>query len=580
MIIERIQEAGKHLPLIRLKYSGDTMIRGGSLMVEKRIHIKGDAYNDIGYYALMPAMTKFIDEVRDKGTVQEGNFIIVADNEWFGIRAACILIKLIKMQKEEALQEKDFFYEEPEDLDTQSGDDELESDYYKLVTFDTSAVSDDAEGNSYLWHIANASKEKWIIFGGLSGNEGLEQKTEAVMSCGNKQKILVIDEKTYAEIPLRNLMAQEDYTVLRADAPPKDDYVDVVRYLIDSAGPQTISDEEILRICRRLGRMYGAVFGEEQILRHTLDAAGKLDAERRDTFEYEDFFDTPEDKTALDILSGMPGLMNAKKVMYEFLAMLSESMRNPRLKEVHNNMIFYGNPGSGKTVTARIASKIKGEIGGSSGSFVEADRASLIGKYVGHTAPKIKAKFEQAKGGVLFVDEAGFFIRADGDKYSSEAIKEFVRYMEIYPDVTVIFAMYKNEMEDFLSLDEGLRSRITRFIHFEDYSDEELAAIVTYILKERGYSLTKGCRTQLLDFLSFQDSKFGNGRGARKLSEAIILEHSIRNIELPVGKDNYISNLTLEEVRGGIKRFENECEKVNKPQRTFGFRGKMASATE
>ena len=152
--------------------------------------------------------------------------------------------------------------------------------------------------------------------------------------------------------------------------------------------------------------------------------------------------------------------------------------------------------------------------------------------------------------------------------------------MEIYPDVTVIFAMYKNEMEDFLSLDEGLRSRITRFIHFEDYSDEELAAIVTYILKERGYFLTKGCRTQLLDFLSFQDSKFGNGRGARKLSEAIILEHSIRNIELPVGKDNYISNLTLEEVRGGIKRFENECEKVNKTQRTFGFRGKMAGATE
>jgi SpoVK/Ycf46/Vps4 family AAA+-type ATPase len=381
----------------------------------------------------------------------------------------------------------------------------------------------------------------------------------------------------YFEVPVQHMLAYEKFSIFKADSPGIIDYVGILKELLSAADARLPSETDLLHVCKRLQRIYGEKFSEEHLLRHALIAAKKLELEGKPAFSYEDFFEKPEERTAFEELSGMPGLANIKKELNEFAAMVGETMRNPKLRSLHNNLIFYGDPGSGKTVTARLTARMMAEYGGTSGAFIEADRASLIGKYLGHTAPKIKEKFQQAKGGVLFVDEAGFFIKAEGDKFSSEAIKEFIRYMECYPDVTVIFAMYRNEVKDFLALDEGLRSRITKMIRFENYSTEELADIVTYILGERGYALSKGCRTQLLDYLCKCDKSFGNGRGARKLADAIVLEHSIRNMKMPAEDGSFNPHLTTSEIRGAIRRFDEESRKGNESKRPIGFATKSVT---
>ncbi len=127
---------------------------------------------------------------------------------------------------------------------------------------------------------------------------------------------------------------------------------------------------------------------------------------------------------------------------------------------------------------------------------------------------------------------------SDSD-FTSEAVKEFVRYMEMYPDVTVIFAMYSSAVNDFLKLDDGLRSRISRIVKFNDYSVDELCKITEYILREKGYEL-KGGMEIIMDYFKseIQKENYGNARAARKLAEAIILCKALSRVSSKENADD------------------------------------------
>jgi SpoVK/Ycf46/Vps4 family AAA+-type ATPase len=126
------------------------------------------------------------------------------------------------------------------------------------------------------------------------------------------------------------------------------------------------------------------------------------------------------------------------------------------------HMVFTGNPGTAKTTVARLIGQIFAEEKIlSSGAFVECGRADLVGKYVGWTAKNVRERFKDAKGGVLFIDEA--YALADGtNTFGDEAINTLVQEMENHrSDVVVILAGYPDKMKTLLDRNEGLRSRIT-----------------------------------------------------------------------------------------------------------------------
>ncbi|KAE8654643.1 protein CfxQ-like isoform 2 [Hibiscus syriacus] len=71
------------------------------------------------------------------------------------------------------------------------------------------------------------------------------------------------------------------------------------------------------------------------------------------------------------------------------------------------HMAFLGNPGTGKTIVARVLGKLLHMVGIlPTDKETEVQRTDLVGEFVGHTRPKTRRKIQEAEGGILFVDEA------------------------------------------------------------------------------------------------------------------------------------------------------------------------------
>lgn len=196
---------------------------------------------------------------------------------------------------------------------------------------------------------------------------------------------------------------------------------------------------------------------------------------------------------------------------------------------VSRHMVFTGNPGTGKTTVARTLSAIYKRLGVlSKGHLVEADRAALVGGYLGQTAIKTNELIDKSLGGILFIDEAySLSSNSSSDQFGEEAINTLLKRMEDErDDLIVITAGYKEEMKGFINSNPGLRSRFSKYIQFDDYSAEELAMIFAQLLKKSGHTLSPECKDRLAFIFeamdAMKDEKFGNGRTVRNLYERVV----------------------------------------------------------
>jgi len=261
---------------------------------------------------------------------------------------------------------------------------------------------------------------------------------------------------------------------------------------------------------------------------------------------------------AYDELQQMIGLEEAKQVIGKALNFYKAQklFKDKGIKQdrVALHMVFTGNPGTAKTSVARLFAKIMTDNGLlSKGTFIEVGRADIVGKYVGWTAKIVQEKFAQARGGVLFIDEAYSLCQEDSGSYGDEAINTIVQEMENHrEDVVVIFAGYPDKMEEFLNRNPGLRSRIAFHVPFSDYNTEELCKIAEHISKKCGLDLTAEAKAKLKGIFEAakQQSDFGNGRYARNVIENARMTQAnrIMALEFDDVTSKVISTLTADDI--------------------------------
>jgi len=278
-------------------------------------------------------------------------------------------------------------------------------------------------------------------------------------------------------------------------------------------------------------------------------------------------------ETALAELDKLVGMTSVKKSITENIEYLK--FNKLRIEkgfaddgQIGLHSVFTGNPGTGKTTVVRLLGKIYKAMGLlNKGHVVEATRADLIGEFIGHTAPKVKAMIEKARGGILFLDEVYALSRGDDSRdFGAEAVEILLKEMSDGPgNIAIIGAGYPNEVNSFLNSNPGLKSRFSQRFHFDDYLPAELMQIANVALKKEQATLSAEAETELnkriTNLYRNRDKNFGNGRLVFGF-----IDEAKRYMGVRLLKKENLENLTPEdlskiELEDLVKVFEEQYQR-------------------
>lgn len=250
-------------------------------------------------------------------------------------------------------------------------------------------------------------------------------------------------------------------------------------------------------------------------------------------------------------LAGLVGLAPVKEQVARLVAEVkAEVLRREAgmpASDRSRHMIFTGNPGTAKTTVARLLARIYAQLGVlGHGHLIEVARADLIGEFIGQTAPRVTARFNQSLGGVLFIDEAYSLVPADSYRdFGHEAIATLLKLMEDHRDEAVVVAAgYPAEMARFVASNPGVASRFPTTIHFADYDDDELWAIFRLCADGGGFTLADDVEAGFRALVpSPRPPGFGNGRFARNVYEEATSRQAVRITAMTSPERSVVSQL-------------------------------------
>lgn len=260
-------------------------------------------------------------------------------------------------------------------------------------------------------------------------------------------------------------------------------------------------------------------------------------------------------KAELNELIGLEGVKREVNNLINMVTVHNLRKQNGlKTVEMSLHMVFSGNPGTGKTMIARLMARIYKSLGIlSKGHLVEVDRSGLVAGYVGQTAAKTSGIVEKALGGVLFIDEAYTLSSGKGENdFGQEAIDTLLKAMEDHrEDLIVIVAGYDGLMDTFIHSNPGLESRFNRYLHFDDYNVDEMMAILDLQLKKGQYQLDPEARTAVRSYIEMSNTgsiAFGNARGVRNIFERLLVAQANRLSSAECLTREALMTLTREDV--------------------------------
>ncbi len=219
-------------------------------------------------------------------------------------------------------------------------------------------------------------------------------------------------------------------------------------------------------------------------------------------------------------------------------------------------IILVGNPGSGKTMIGRLLSELFNVLGVVRTPVPHTfDASAITSSYVNGVRGRAEEEVKKAreKNALLFVDEAHQLIdQADG-KGGMQALISPMNDPE--NPIVVVFAVYKNRLDEFRKLDDGLSRRVA-IIELEDYTGPELKQIFGFMAKKGGVLISDNLDKKLDEVCEYlaQRQKVDVSNGNAGLMERMLddmnsnRQERCRKAGIPIAKTEEYLTLEVEDI--------------------------------
>lgn len=233
---------------------------------------------------------------------------------------------------------------------------------------------------------------------------------------------------------------------------------------------------------------------ESQLFNTTIGTQGSIYEAEDDVQLIEESMIPPDDEVEqmLATIVGLEPLKNQIRGMRRTLEIRAASNTSSG-KVAPKHLALVGRPGSGKTYVSKILASIMYKIGAvRSPTVIEVGRTELIDrKSEARTIQKTKRILDQARGGVLFVDEAYTLLpspaRSRASDHGASALRELAKSFETDNGPLIILAGYVADLQTILMSDFGFKRHFLTKILLSDPTPQEIARMFFSKFIQKGF---------------------------------------------------------------------------------------------